>query len=92
MAHFRGVGGFATLKAGETAYWETTYGNLFDEGIVTQAPNLLDESAINVEMIVLYQSVVLRLGEERSGPAYRVAIKNAGTEIMSYNLNIEDWQ
>jgi len=92
MAHFRGVGGLATLKAGETAYWETTYANLLDEGIVTQTPNLLDESATNVEMIVLYQSVVLRPGGERSGPAYRVAIKNAGKAIMSYNLNIEDWQ
>jgi hypothetical protein len=28
MAHFRSVGGLATLKAGETAYWETTYKNL----------------------------------------------------------------
>jgi hypothetical protein len=34
MAHFRGVGGLSTLKAGETAYWETTYGSLLDEGIV----------------------------------------------------------
>jgi len=92
MAHFRGVGGLSTLKNGETAYWETTYDGLLDEGIVTQAPNLLDESATNVEMIVLYQSVVLRPSGDGSGPAYRVAIKNAGTEIMSYNLNIEDWQ
>jgi hypothetical protein len=92
MAHFRGVGGFSTLKKGETAYWETTYENLLDEGIVTQAPNLLDESATNVEMIVLYQSVLLRPSGDRSGPVYKVAIKNAGTEIMSYNLNIEDWQ
>jgi hypothetical protein len=37
MAHFRSVGGLATLKAGETAYWETTYADLLDEGIVTQA-------------------------------------------------------
>jgi hypothetical protein len=43
-------------------------------------------------MIVLYQSVVLRPGGDRSGPAYRVAIKNAGKAMMSYNLNIEDWQ
>jgi hypothetical protein len=92
MAHFRGVGGLSTLKNGETAYWETTYDNLLDEGIVTQAPNLLDESATNVEMIVLYQSVLLRPSGERSGPVYKVAIKNAGTLIMSYNLNIEDWQ
>ena len=92
MAHFRGVGGLSTLKNGETAYWETTYDGLLDEGIVTQAPNLLDESATNIEMIVLYQSVVLRPAGERSGNAYRVAIKNAGKDIMSYNLNIEDWQ
>jgi len=43
-------------------------------------------------MIVLYQSVLLRPSGDRSGPVYKVAIKNAGTEIMSYNLNIEDWQ
>ena len=92
MAHFRGVGGLSTLKPGETAYWETTYGDLLDEGIVTQAPNLLDESATNVEMIALYQSVLLRPTGERSGNVYKVAIKNAGTVIMSYNLNIEDWQ
>jgi len=92
MADFRGVGGFATLAAGQTVYWETTYGDLLDEGIVIQAPNLLDESATNVEMIVLYQSVLLRPSGERSGPVYKVAIKNAGTLIMSYNLNIEDWQ
>jgi hypothetical protein len=92
MAHFRGVGGVSTLKAGETAYWETTYVDLLDEGIVTQAPNLLDDSATNIEMIVLYQSVVLRPAGERSGNAYRVAIKNAGTAMMSYNLNVEDWQ
>ena len=92
MAHFRGVGGVSTLKAGETAYWETTYPDLLDEGIVTQAPNLLDDSATNIEMIVLYQSAVLRPVGERSGNAYRVAIKNAGKAMMSYNLNVEDWQ
>ena len=93
MAHFRGVGGLATLAAGKTAHWETTYGNGLDEGIVVQAPNLLDESATNIEMVVLNQSVVLRPRDDgSSGLAYRVAILNAGNGIMSYNLNIEDWQ
>ncbi len=93
MAHFRGVGGVATLAAGKTAHWETTYGNGLDEGIVVQAPNLLDESATNIEMVVLNQSVVLRpRGDGSAGLAYRVAILNAGNGIMSYNLDIEDWQ
>jgi hypothetical protein len=35
---------------------------------------------------------VLRPAGERSGNAYRVAIKNAGKAMMSYNLNIEDWR
>jgi hypothetical protein len=93
MAHFRGVGGLATLAAGQTAHWETTYGDGLDEAIVVQAPILLDESATNIEMVVLNQSVVLRPREDGSaGLAYRVAILNAGNGIMSYKLNIEDWQ
>ena len=83
----------ATLAAGKTAHWETIYGDGLDEGIVVQAPNLLDESATNIEMVVLNQSVVLRRRADGSaGVAYRVAILNAGNGIMTYNLDIEDWQ
>jgi hypothetical protein len=92
MAHFRGVGGLTTIVAGQTQFWQYSYGAFGkDVGIAYAAPNLL-EANINVELVELEQGVRESDQGESTGLVYTVRIHNNGASDMSYNLNIEDWQ
>jgi hypothetical protein len=92
MAHFRGIGGLATIVAGETQFWQYSYGSVGkDVGIAYAAPNLL-EGNINIELAALEQGVTERNAGEAAGIVYTVRIQANGESEMSYNLNIEDWQ
>ena len=91
MALWRNIGGFSTISAGATAYWEITYGGR-DVGVVVARPNIL-ESQINVELVAVEQGVVARQSAGEGGPLidYSVRIRNRGTVPLGYNLNIGDW-
>jgi hypothetical protein len=92
MAHLRGFGGLATITAGETQFWQYSYGaNGQDVGIAYAAPNLLDGNP-HIELIALEQGVTEQLTAESIGMVYTVRIQASGLGDMSYNLNIEDWQ
>jgi len=93
MALWRGIGGFNTIAAGATAYWEIEYGSGRDVGAVVARPNLT-ESQINVELVATEQGVVARqsAGEGAVPIIYTMRIRNNGNWPIGYNLNIGDWQ
>ncbi len=91
MALWRNIGGLTTIAPGATHHWEYSYPPAGrDVGVAIAAPNIL-EASINIELVAEQQGVVARDEGEATGIDYRVAVRNAGTFPLSYNLNIGDW-
>ena len=89
MAHNRSVGPMFSLAGGQSVSWSISYGSGFglDAGIVTAAPNIVDDILGVVELITDNQGV----GASNNGLFYTVEIRNPGTRSVTHNLNIEDW-
>jgi len=91
MALWRNIGGLTTIAPGATHHWRYSYPPFGrDVGVAIAAPNIL-EGSIDIELVAEEQGVLAIDEGEATGIAYRVAIRNAGTFALSYNLNIGDW-
>jgi hypothetical protein len=88
MAHQRSVGPLFSLAGGQTVSWSISYGTGQDVGIVTAAPNIIDD----VLGVVLLQAQNQGLGATSdSRNFYTVDIHNPGTQHVAHNLNLQDW-
>jgi hypothetical protein len=95
MAMWRNIGGYSTIAAGATAYWEYSYPpDGRDVGLAVAAANIQDPQ-INCELIAVEQGVVGRQTPIEEGVPeihYTVRILNSGPTSIGYNLTIGDWQ
>jgi hypothetical protein len=88
MAQHRSVGPLFSLAGGATASWSISYGFGQDVGIVTAAPNIVDD----VLGVVLLQAQNQGLGATSdSRNFYTVDIHNPGARPVVHNLNLQDW-
>jgi hypothetical protein len=88
MAQHRSVGPLFSLAGGQTVSWSISYGTGQDVGIVTAAPNIIDD----VLGVVLLQAQNQGLGATGdSKNFYTVDIHNPGTQHVAHNLNLQDW-
>jgi hypothetical protein len=88
VAQHRSVGPLFSVAGGQTVSWSISYGTGQDVGIVTAAPNIIDD----VLGVVLLQAQNQGLGATSdSRNFYTVDIHNPGTQSVAHNLNLQDW-
>ncbi|APV52032.1 hypothetical protein BWI17_21590 [Betaproteobacteria bacterium GR16-43] len=89
MALFRSVGNPVIISPGATHYWHYWFGRGQDVGVTMVTPNLLD-SQINVELVTNDPGVVAvqDVGENPPSIHYTVRVRNLGSILMMYNLNV----
>lgn len=88
MAQHRSVGPLFSLAGGQTAFWSISYGTGQDVGIVTAAPNIIDDVLGVVQLLAENQGVGAT-GDFRT--FYTVQIHNPGNRPVAHNLNLQDW-
>ena len=89
MAQHRSVGPLFSLAGGQTVSWSISYGDGQDVGIVTAAPNIIDDVLGVVELVAQNQGVG---ATSDSHTFYTVDIHNPGSASVAHNLNLQDWQ
>jgi len=88
MAHYRALGPLFSLAGGASGTWTITYGFGQDVGIVTAAPNIVDD----VLGVVHLKTVDQGVGATGDGASfYTVEISNPGNRPVTHNLDLEDW-
>jgi hypothetical protein len=88
MAQQRSVGPLFSLAGGQTVSWSISFGVGLDAGIVTAAPNIVDD----VLGVVQLQAQNQGLGATSdSKNFYTVDIHNPGTQPVAHNLNLQNW-
>jgi hypothetical protein len=88
MAQHRSVGPLFSLAGGQTAFWSISYGTGQDVGIVTAAPNIIDD-VLGVVRLDAQNQGVGATGDSRT--FYTVQIHNPGAAPVAHNLNLQDW-
>ena len=88
MAQHRSVGPLFSLAGGQTVSWSISYGTGQDVGIVTAAPNIIDD-VLGVVQLQAQNQGVGATGDSRT--FYTVAIHNPGAASVAHNLNLQDW-
>ena len=88
MSQHRSVGPLFSLAGGGTAFWSISYGTGQDVGIVTAAPNIIDDVLGVVQLLAENQGLGAT-GDSRN--FYTVQIHNQGTASVAHNLNLQDW-
>lgn len=86
MAQFRSSGPLFSLAGGQTVSWSTSFG--VDAGIVTAAPNIVDDVLGVVQLQAQNQGVG---ATSDSRVFYTVDIHNPGTRPVAHNLNLQNW-
>jgi hypothetical protein len=88
MAQHRSVGPLFSLAGGQTAFWSISYGTGQDVGIVTAAPNIIDD-VLGVVLLTAQNQGLGATGDSRN--FYTVEIHNPGIASVAHNLNLQDW-
>jgi len=88
MAQHRSVGPLFSLVGGGTVSWSISYGFGQDVGIVTAAPNIIDDVLGVVQLQARNQGVG---ATSDSRTFYTVQIHNPGAASVAHNLNLQDW-
>jgi hypothetical protein len=88
MAQHRSVGPLFSLAGGQTAFWSISYGTGQDVGIVTAAPNIVDD-VLGVVRLTAQNQGLGATGDSRN--FYTVDIHNPGSTPVAHNLNLQDW-
>ena len=88
MAQHRSVGPLFSLAGGATVSWSISYGFGQDVGIVTAAPNIIDDVLGVVQLQAQNQGVG---ATSDSRTFYTVQIHNPGARAVTHNLNLQDW-
>jgi hypothetical protein len=88
MAQHRSVGPLFSLAGGQTVSWSISYGTGQDVGIVTAAPNIIDD-VLGVVLLQAQNQGLGATGDSRN--FYTVDIHNPGTQHVAHNLNLQDW-
>ena len=88
MAQHRPVGPLFSVAGGHTISWSISYGTGQDVGIVTAAPNIIDD-VLGVVQLQAQNQGLGATGDSRN--FYTVDIHNPGTQHVAHNLNLQDW-
>jgi hypothetical protein len=88
MAQHRSVGALFSLAGGQTVSWSVSYGTGQDVGIVTAAPNIIDD-VLGVVQLTAQNQGMGATGDSKN--FYTVDIHNPGTRSVAHNLNLQDW-
>jgi hypothetical protein len=88
MAQHRSVGPLFSLAGGQTISWSISYGTGQDVGIVTAAPNIVDDVLGVVQLTAQNQGLG---ATSNSRNFYTVEIHNPGATPVAHNLNLQDW-
>lgn len=88
MAQHRSVGPLFSLAGGHSATWSISYGTGQDVGLVTAAPNIIDDVLGVVQLLAENQGVG---ATSNARTFYTVEIRNPGLRPVAHNLNIQDW-
>jgi hypothetical protein len=88
MSQHRSVGPLFSLAGGQTVSWSISYGTGQDVGIVTAAPNIIDD-VLGVVLLQAQNQGLGATGDSRN--FYTVDIHNPGTQPVAHNLNLQDW-